>query len=567
MDTMDVDQNGGIRQLTIEDLDSINSEGFQESSMPDMLSNYNGSFTQKDQKILEMLKRFEAKKHSIIKSKIIVWGPAAQEHYSIKEDVNFSLSHQTKMEDVLILFDKEKINRTLICFPANLSLDPFIPATIEHDIYDPRFLLPLLYHLIPLHSLINCHRFIELKGLSLALISLSSNSNEVRALGYLILYRFYHHLESSTLYKDRLLWINFLDYIRSILKEENEQLPTITTMFFVRALEVMLHPTSQLYGFIKGFLTKAPKPDDAFILNPVLDLLSSRESPQYKQYQIWSLNFLADAIKLEIDYKLYKKLNIFNRLVSFYQSPLSDHQTKILILNVIESIVKIKNAAKSLCKKSSFLAWMLQEVNLIPEENSEEEKEKTAHLSKIVCLIWENCSLDSGSVYATFEKEYFNLIPSMLKSVFKTQCYRTLSSYLQVLVNVLELSDKRSSNEVYFKVLFPKEHLKILLKFVNNFPKEKNHVFSDSCVQRILEIFKKWILFISNAGEILDYEDLFFDVLLCILRNSTKEETISTITNLCENENMFEVILNRQNHDSKAKECIMLIVDGCSKLK
>ena len=59
----------------------------------------------------------------------------------------------------------------------------------------------------------------------------------------------------------------------------------------------------------------------------------------FRAERLWILRLLYVGLNLDIDAQIYMRNSIFETLLSFYVSPLSDTDSKELILQVISNLV------------------------------------------------------------------------------------------------------------------------------------------------------------------------------------------------------------------------------------
>ena len=59
----------------------------------------------------------------------------------------------------------------------------------------------------------------------------------------------------------------------------------------------------------------------------------------FRAERLWILRLLYVGLNLDIDAQIYTRNSIFETLLSFYVSPLSDTDSKELILHVISNLV------------------------------------------------------------------------------------------------------------------------------------------------------------------------------------------------------------------------------------
>ena len=88
------------------------------------------------------------------------------------------LSMQPEANEVVGLLESDKLLQTANHFPVDLSFDSFETEGSSDD-YDPRFLLPLLAHILSSEYRVQCGKFAQSGVTSLIMAAMSSNCGQV----------------------------------------------------------------------------------------------------------------------------------------------------------------------------------------------------------------------------------------------------------------------------------------------------------------------------------------------------------------------------------------------------
>lgn len=321
---------------------------------------FEATLSSSDQVIYEIILKHDQSQKSLLSMKTISWGRQAFDHFN--EQTNTSTMRVQKIEEVLSIFYWKHMRDSIQSFPFDLELNQTEYSKPLNNILNPRFVLPLMFHQISPQNLVNCHKFVELKGLSYSVTSLSSNSLDIRKLGYSILTRFYGQLESSTFYKDRILWMSFLDNLRCGVKEENEQLPRTVTLFLTKVIEVLMSPDHFMNEQIRQFLTQVSQFDGDNVVKFLISLLVALDAKKHLVLSEWSLKLLTDSINTDSDFELCQKHGLFSLVMQLSHSQLTNLATKKLILHLLENVIKLELAVKTLSLENSLSPWLLMEV-------------------------------------------------------------------------------------------------------------------------------------------------------------------------------------------------------------
>ncbi|XP_029673694.1 nucleolar pre-ribosomal-associated protein 1 [Formica exsecta] len=329
------------------------------SHVPLYLAAYNATLNNADQRILKILRYYEAHGVKLQQYWPYLWGNAAATRYSVKGETDTVLWRQPSTSEVFNLFDKDIINETIRNYPIYRTLE----ADEIHDnskVYDPAFYLPLLCSLLAENNVIACHKINQSGILALVFVACCSDSSDIRLAAYTIISRYYFHLEVSKS-KEKLLWMRLIDALRNgiiFLKcpLKNVRLSCLVTTFLARASLIAGQSLHPLYSALHTFLMAKPALD----LNTIPELLQLLHSShvEHHAHRHWILENIRDGMRKESDVDIALKCVLFRMLLDFYICILSDTKTKKLILEVIASTTKIPKAALLLARGYGILPWL-----------------------------------------------------------------------------------------------------------------------------------------------------------------------------------------------------------------
>lgn len=236
---------------------STNKSVMKTQQIPVYLSAYHASRSPCDRLILSILHFYEANDLPVNEYKPYIWGDSAANHYAVRKTRTSTLWGHPTPNQVMNLFDKEVIERTIKHFPVNQKLeynykapsafssiasvkdfldrimrdrktkpedledmidnlvsreeswkivarvkeeDTVMQSHIGEDtvIYDPSFLFPLLSHILAPGSVASSFKMLRCGLLSVPVTGLSSQCPLMRAAAYHVLHRFYMLLETET---------------------------------------------------------------------------------------------------------------------------------------------------------------------------------------------------------------------------------------------------------------------------------------------------------------------------------------------------------------------------------
>ncbi|GBM25843.1 Nucleolar pre-ribosomal-associated protein 1 [Araneus ventricosus] len=397
-----------------------------------LLSAYGASMSSVDQKLLYLMKLYADNNINMSQYSPFLWGKSAISHYSIMKTSQSYLWKQPKLQDILSLLLPEKIENTLLYFPIHMKLEPS-PELIELEdhlanrIYDMRFFLPLFAHLLSPGAFVHCSHFIHSKAPLLIFISLSSLEPLVRALSFYCLSQFYQHLEGAY-YKEKGIWLCLIDSLRNSIPSTNPKIPNIVSLFLARATDIFTKPEHKLYRPLYTFILRKPLLDIGQV--PEFYNLFNSSYVEHRILRHWLLNLLGDGLRSSLDFHICEKRYIFSSLLTHYVSCLSTNQEKIAILQSLNSAVKIKSSAHTLCQRG-LLIWLQKVI--------EESDLSEVFVLKCLCEIMKNLEVNVPDYfnYTLVLWSFIRKIKFLDINVIKT----LLSSLLQSLTS-MKNSDK-----------------------------------------------------------------------------------------------------------------------------
>ena len=127
------------------------------------------------------------------------------------------------------------------------------------DIYDPRFLLPLLFDLLKPETPLKCGSFIACEAPAVIFASLASQDQVMRLAGESLLAAFHAKLEESRL-KEKELWLGVVNGVRRGMAQLHPRhpLPPLHASFLVKATHILLDPSRPLFRPIGRYLLLHP---------------------------------------------------------------------------------------------------------------------------------------------------------------------------------------------------------------------------------------------------------------------------------------------------------------------
>ncbi|NWX15708.1 NPA1P protein, partial [Aegotheles bennettii] len=438
-----------------------------------------------DQKILLLLQLYEKNNHSLINSRILLWGPAAVEHHKTCKSLGQSLWQQPSMEEILCLLDREKIMKTILSFPQHRRLlssqevqeSLYRDESVKSldDFYDPCFLLQLFSELTRPECVVACHKFVEVNALGLTVAALSSYDSNMRAAAYFVLASFRSHLEGAR-FREKSQLLYLLDAVQNGIGQPNLRFTFSLTLYIARVAQQILKPEEHMYIKVNRFLLSHQYLDLRKV--PGFFQLFYSFDFEYKTEREWILRFLGEGLHDKHCYELYDYQRIFQVILSFFNSPLCDERSQSRILEILQNAAHVTRAAYELIQDHGLLTWILH----ILEKRFLENK----LLDKIISLLhtlWitnlggkresKNQSQENRKFLPIqLVNEFLYVLITLIKHIRTnldlarlTQFFSTLSSVLEYRAIVVEAFKEMSRFTVNDSVLSNKEILLLLHKW------------------------------------------------------------------------------------------------------
>ncbi|XP_020531558.1 uncharacterized protein LOC18448051 isoform X2 [Amborella trichopoda] len=221
--------------------------------------------------------------------------------------------------------------------------------------YDPAFVLRFAIHSLSM-GFIEPMEFSGLGLLAVAFISMSSSDEGIRKLAYDALGRFKTALENCWNCRNGPQLRLLLTYIQNGIKEPWQQIPSVIAIFAAEASFILMDPANGLYVNVNQFLMRSPRVDLEAV--PLFHSLFGSCSIHFLSDRKWILHLLFAGLNLVDDAQIFKRKFLFELLLSFYNSSLADHNTRVLILQIVRKAVKLHMMGRYLVEQSGLISWL-----------------------------------------------------------------------------------------------------------------------------------------------------------------------------------------------------------------
>ncbi|XP_021710698.1 uncharacterized protein LOC5572221 [Aedes aegypti] len=293
----------------------------------------------------------------------------------IKPDCNKISEYQTTTE--IERFVERKLYKKKLPSPGLLHYCAGKQDVLA-TIYDPAFLLPILGYLFAPES----HDLLDVAGkngaLALPFVCLASEDEEMRLAAASVILRIKGHLELSRKFIDSKFWLHLFNAVQNGLATLNSRKRTnadksnadtkkflskpafLPALFIGKTINIIpdalneLHPTLTQYFLLK----------DTFDFKAVPHFLVMFHSSEVKHndHRVFILESIYNGIKTNDDFMVLRFSPVIRAIMDFYDSSLSNRELNILILNTLNSIVKIPKSCEVMINSMGFLTWLSERI-------------------------------------------------------------------------------------------------------------------------------------------------------------------------------------------------------------
>ncbi|XP_057475147.1 uncharacterized protein LOC130763274 [Actinidia eriantha] len=449
-----------------------------------LLSSYGATLSELDLEIYNLMLDIESADEpscGSIGEMDYLWGSAVMKIIKEREQEQDPLSDNTN--DVAAVEEHRRIQ-----FRENLPIDPKMCAcTVLHfpydrtvgevqhgnvegmiethhddartkQTYDPVFILRFSIHSLSM-GYIEPIEFASLGLLAIAFVSISSPDDEMRKLGYEALGRFKTALETCQKRKDLMRLRLLLTYLQNGIEEPWQRIPSITAMFIAEASFILLDPLHDHYSTISKLLMRSPGVNLKAI--PLFQDFFWSSSVNFMTERLWILRLLYTGLNSDDDAQIYIRNNIIEILMSFYASPVSDNESKEMILQVVKKSVKLHRVARYLVEHCGVISWLSSIVSVFCGKQYQGQINfPSTPLITILEVVndlissrntieWlQKCALEQLSELST---HLYNLLVggSMVEEKLSIVCL-----ILQILTSTMKISQKRKVYRPHFTLSF-----------------------------------------------------------------------------------------------------------------
>ncbi|KAL9170439.1 hypothetical protein ABFS82_04G145900 [Erythranthe guttata] len=351
-----------------------------------LLSSYGATCSEVDKEIYNLMLEIESNDKSsagIVAQTDYIWGPSSlkmrKDSVDLKNTESFEELQKVKFRENIPV-DPNMCAQTVLHFPYNEFVNGGTSSTVMTEacsttdklqIYDPIFILRFSIHCIS-RNYIEPIEFASLGLLAITFVSMSSNDEVTRKLGYEALSKFNSALEKCQKKKDVKRLGLLMTSLQNGIEGQWRRIPSIIAIFCAEASLVLLDESYANHSSIYEYFNKSRCVNMKDI--PLFSTLFWSSSDKFKMDRLWMLRLLYVGLNTEDDAQIYLGNHIFKTLMSFYCSPLSDNDSKELIIQIVEKACQFHRAVRVLVEHGGLILWLSSIVSSLYLIKCQEQK-------------------------------------------------------------------------------------------------------------------------------------------------------------------------------------------------
>ncbi|PGH02951.1 hypothetical protein AJ79_07488 [Helicocarpus griseus UAMH5409] len=196
---------------------------------------------------------------------------------------------------------------------------------------------------------------------------LCSNYGEVRKQASGAIARFMAKILNSTYEERQPIYIAAGEVLETAKEVGLETpLPYIAGELAARIVIVLMDPLHKLYGKVNKFLNKGPRWEVAKIPSYWIDKILLQESEyddSHHEEVGWLLGLFINGLRTKKDMDLYRRANVFERVLSLYNSPGLTESLRRMILHLMYRACEV-DGSTTLLTRAGALSWVQGQVSV-----------------------------------------------------------------------------------------------------------------------------------------------------------------------------------------------------------
>ncbi|KAL5804145.1 hypothetical protein ACOSQ3_030945 [Xanthoceras sorbifolium] len=333
------------------------------------------------------------------------------------------------------------------------EIDPPDHENIQR--YDPVFILHFSIYSLS-RGYIEPVEFAGLGLLAVAFVSMASPDVGMRKLGYETLGRFKDALEKCQKKKEVMRLRLLLTYMQNGIEEPWQRIPSVIAIFAAETSLLLLDPSHAHYMTISKFFMRSSRVNMKCI--PLFHDFFSSSSVNFRTERLWILRLAYAGLNLDDDAQIYIRNSILEILLSFYSSPLSDNESKELILLIVKKSVKLHKMACYLVEHCGLFSWLSSMLPFLTMMLLGDQKSFFLRQLDVVIEVV-NDVISSRTITEWLQKHALEQLMELSSRLYKIlvggvnlirENVSLVNSILEILISTLKISQKRKMYQPHF---------------------------------------------------------------------------------------------------------------------
>ncbi|KAJ7014998.1 hypothetical protein NC653_004328 [Populus alba x Populus x berolinensis] len=455
-----------------------------------LLSSYGATLSETDLEIYNLMLGIESIDNSVIDVAHMdyLWGTAVlkiskervldQETYDVMTNTEAVKEHRRSQFRENLSVDPKMCVTTVLHFPydrtvtdGSLSLDRLqldnlkdiyerhVPGVENIQLYDPVFILRFSIHALSM-GYIEAVEFAGLGLLAVAFVSMSSPDVGMRKLGYELIGKYKNVLENCQKTKDVMRLRLLLTYLQNGISEPWQRIPSVLALFAAESSLILLDPSHDHYTTLSKHLMHSSKVNMKSI--PLFHVFFLSNAVNFRMERLWMLRLACGGLNLDEDTQIFIRNSTIETLLSFYSSPLSDNESKEIILEIVKKAAKLPRMVRYLVEHCGLFPWLSSVLSVYKGTLHENKRIFFSQLLVVVIEVvndvvssrniveWlQNYALEQLMELATY---LYKLLVAGSKLIKEN--VTLVNSVLHIMLTTLKISQKRKIYQPHFTLTF-----------------------------------------------------------------------------------------------------------------
>ncbi|KAJ6966734.1 hypothetical protein NC652_004325 [Populus alba x Populus x berolinensis] len=401
-----------------------------------------------------------------------------QETYDVMTNTEAVKEHRRSQFRENLSVDPKMCVTTVLHFPydrtvtdGSLSLDRLqldnlkdiyerhVPGVENIQLYDPVFILRFSIHALSM-GYIEAVEFAGLGLLAVAFVSMSSPDVGMRKLGYELIGKYKNVLENCQKTKDVMRLRLLLTYLQNGISEPWQRIPSVLALFAAESSLILLDPSHDHYTTLSKHLMHSSKVNMKSI--PLFHVFFLSNAVNFRMERLWMLRLACGGLNLDEDTQIFIRNSTIETLLSFYSSPLSDNESKEIILEIVKKAAKLPRMVRYLVEHCGLFPWLSSVLSVYKGTLHENERIFFSQLLVVVIEVvndvvssrniveWlQNYALEQLMELATY---LYKLLVAGSKLIKEN--VTLVNSVLHIMLTTLKISQKRKIYQPHFTLTF-----------------------------------------------------------------------------------------------------------------